>query len=133
MAKPIYVELFYAEGRGPQLIKVHWKFRNEILDAIEFMLPDAASEEDLKYVRFLRPQVVMRTPEEVINYSKLDHISQFGSASMFDLGKSDWLKSFSQRHLGKCSHFQLLFYDELLDVIAEGVEFGNGKFNPIRK
>jgi hypothetical protein len=128
MVQPIHLELFYSEGRGPQLINLCWKFRGCVLEAVEFMLPGAASEEDLRYVRFLRPQVVMRTPEEVIDYRKLEHFTKHRPAAMFDLGKSDWLKSFSQQHLGKCSHYQLLFYDELLDVIAEGVEFGKGNF-----
>jgi hypothetical protein len=133
MAQPIHVELFYSEGRGPQLINLYWKSRGCVLEAVEFMLPDAATEEDLRYVRFLRPQVVMRTPEEVINFAKLDYFGKHPPAAMFNLGKSDWLKSFAQQHLGKCSHYQLLFYDEILDVIAEGIEFGKGKFNQSRK
>ncbi len=70
----------------------------------------------------------MITPEEVINYTQLSYIAEHRPAAMFNLGKSNWLKSFSQLHLEKCNHYQLLFYDELLDVIAEGVEFGKGKF-----
>jgi hypothetical protein len=133
MAKPIYVEFFYSDGRGPELARFCWSHRNNLLEAAEFMPSDAESSEDLRRVRFLRPQVVMVTPEEIINYAKLNYIAQYRPAAMFDLGKSDWLKSFSQQHLGKCSRYQFLFYDELLDVIAEGVEFGKGKFNPIRK
>jgi hypothetical protein len=130
MAKPIHIELFYSEGRGPQLVSLHWKFRNRVLQAAEFMLPDAVSEEDLRHVRFVRPQVLMITPEEVINYAKLDYYAEYGPAALFDLQKSEWLKSFSQGHLKNCSHYQLFFYDELVDVIAEGLEFGKGKFDP---
>jgi hypothetical protein len=134
MVKPIHVEFFYSDGRGPELARFCWGYRNNLLEAAEFMPPDAASNDDLQFVRFLRPQVMMITPEEVINYASMSsYLIKYRPAAMFDLGKSDWLKSFSPRHLEKCSHFQLLFYDELLDVIAEGVEFGKGKFNPSRK
>ena len=129
MIHPIHVEFFYADGRGPELARLFWKHRNNVLEGAEFMPPDAASSDDLHFVRFLRPQVVMITPEEVINYASMSsYLIKYRPAAMFDLGKSDWLKSFSPRHLEKCSHFQLLFYDELVDVIAEGVEFGKGNF-----
>jgi len=129
MILPLHSEHFYADGRGPELALLHWGYRAQILKAAEFMLPDAVSPEDLRHVEFLRPQVVMITPEEVIDYRKLSpYLTAHRPASMFDLGKSDWLNSFSPRHLGQCRHFQLLFYDQLLDVIAEGVIFGSGPY-----
>jgi hypothetical protein len=133
MPQPIHVKEFYSDGRGPELGRLCWKYRNNVLEAAEYMPPDAASAEDLRHVRFLRLQVVMITPEEVINYAKLTYIAQHRPAAMFDLGKSDWLKTFSQLHLEKCHHYQLLFYDEFLDVIAEGIEIGMGEFGQLRK
>jgi hypothetical protein len=132
MPQPIHLEFFYSDGRGPELARLCWGGRNNVLEAAEFMLPDAESSEDLRHVRFMRPQVVMITPEEVISYTNLDYIAQHRPAAMFNLGKSDWLKSFAQRHLKKCRHYQLLFYDELLDIVTEDVEFGKGKFNQPR-
>jgi hypothetical protein len=126
---PVHTEFFHSDGRGPELVALRWGFSGRVLEAAEFMLPDAAAPGDLRHVRFLRPQVVMRTPEEVIDYREFG--SQFAKhrpAAMFDLGKSKWLKSFSQRHLERCTHYQLYFYDELLDVIAEGVAFGAGPY-----
>src|ERR1017187_7994033 len=99
MPQPIHIEFFYSDGRGPELARLCWGYRNNVLEAAEFMPPDAASNEDLRHVRFLHPQVVMITPEEVIDYTKLNYIAQHRPAAIFDLGKSDWLKSFSQRHL----------------------------------
>ena len=64
----------------------------------------------------------MFTPEEVIG--------QPGDGGATDLGRSEWLQSFTQRHLGACRHFRLLFYDELLDVICESLEFADGVFTP---
>ena len=71
----------------------------------------------------------MITPEEVIGDEVLGELlGQHRPAAMFDRGKSEWLRSFAQEHLGRCQHYQLLFYDQLLDVIAEGVEVGRGGF-----
>ena len=121
--------MFYSDGRGPELTTIRWGFSGRTLEAAEFMLPDAETPEDLRHVRFLRPQVVMITPEEVIDYQVMSpYLMKHRPAAMFDLGKSDWLRSFSQRHLEKCSHFQLYFYDELIDVIAEGAIFATGKY-----
>ena len=126
---PIHIESFYSDGRGPELVALRWGFSGRVLEAAEFMLPDAATSEDLRHVRFVRPQVVMRTPEEVIDYRRISpYFVKHRPAAMFDLGKSDWLRSFSQRHLEKCSHYQLYFYDELIDVVAEGVVFGKGRY-----
>jgi hypothetical protein len=47
-----------------------------------------------------------------------------------DLGRSGWFRSFAPRHLERCSHFRLLFYDQLLDVICEFLEFADGAFTP---
>ena len=67
----------------------------------------------------------MFTPEEVIGSTM--HLHPDGPAAL-DLGRSDWLRSFNPQHLDACRHFQLLFYDELLDIICERLEFADGVF-----
>ena len=129
MIHPVHIESFYSDGRGPELVALHWSLRGIVLEAAEFKLPDAESSEDLRHVRFLRPQVVMITPDEVIDYrAPSAHLCDHGPAAMFDLGKSEWLRSFSPEHLEKCSHLQFYFYDELIDVVAEGAVFGKGRY-----
>lgn len=131
MIQPIHIEFFYGPGRGPSLKRLCWSERGGKLLAAEFTPPDYALREDLHHVQFFGTQVAMITPEEVINYGKMNsYLTEHRPAMMFNLGKSEWLKSFSPLHLGKCNHYQLLFYDELLDLIAEGVEVGKGKFSP---
>jgi len=49
-------------------------------------------------------------------------------AAVHDLGRTSWLESFKQQHLGGCSHFQVMFYDEVFDIICEGVEAGLGRY-----
>ena len=131
MPKPINVELFHHDGRGPELQGVHWGSRGTKIDAIDYFNPDDAhTSENLKHVRFLASQVVEVTPEEVIGTDQLP-TKLLGSnrAAMFDMGQSAWLLSFSQRHLEQCRHFKLLFYDELFDVICERVECRIGGFD----
>ena len=64
----------------------------------------------------------MFTPEEVIGDP--------GDGGAVDLGRSEWLSTFAPQHLASCRHFQLLFYDELLDIICESLEFADGVFTP---
>src|SRR5712671_386417 len=120
MATPLFPAEFYHDGRGPELLRVHWAHNGAVLAAIDYVNPDAQS--GVRHVRFAGVQVVMVTPEEVIHYGTLgDHLSAHRPAAMLDLGRSPWLARFSPRHLAACRHIQLLFYDELFDVICEGV------------
>lgn len=129
MAEPIHTDLFYHDGRGPELQRTFWSTRGAQLQAIEYFNPDDVYDEaSIKHVRFDGLQVVMITPEEVIDYGNLaSHLEQ-SRAAMFDLDKSVWLQSFSQRHLSACRHFQLMFYDQLFDIICERVTCHSGTF-----
>ncbi len=127
-AKPIHVEDFWRDGRGPELRRVLWDANGTSVRGIEYVNPDwADADSDLRHVLFVAPQVVQITPEEVIGSEQMgtryiDHMA----AAMFDLGRSGWLKSFAQTHLANCTHIQMLFYDELVDIICEGVICGAG-------
>lgn len=127
---PIHVDRFLHDGRGPELQRAHWSKDETSLLAVDYFNPnDSYDAAHLKHVRFVKPQVVMVTPEEVIGGDALgDLLVDYSPAAMFDRGRSAWLRSFSQQHLGKCRHYQLLFYDELFDVIAEDVEVMAGGF-----
>jgi hypothetical protein len=70
----------------------------------------------------------MITPEEVVG-ALGPHFAQHRPAAMFDCGRDEWFDSFAPMHLDRCSHFQLLFYDEIVDVICEGVECAGGDFD----
>jgi hypothetical protein len=128
MEKAIHVDSFYHDGRGPELDRIHWGFRDTNLQAIEYRNPDDSS---LKHVRIHGFQVVQITPEEVIDYRELgQRLHRDRPAAMYDLGKSEWFKSFNPRHLSDCSHFQLVFYDELFDIICESVTCHTGAYAP---
>jgi hypothetical protein len=123
---PILADKFYCDGRGPELIKVHWAYSGHTLRAIEFVNPN---ETDTKHLFFVGVQVAMFTPEEVINYENLNQLWQISRpAGILCLGKSAWLKSYNQRHLERCAHYQVMFYDDLLDVICESIEIREGSY-----
>jgi hypothetical protein len=62
----------------------------------------------------------MITPEEVYNFSfdTIDWGPPPHQAAVVNLGKSDWLNRFAQTHLVRCSHFRLMFYDQIIDFSA---------------
>ena len=122
---PYLVEEFTMDGRGPVLEKVHWAYNGATLRAIDFQNLD----DEIQHLFFTGVQVFMFTPEEVINYPTINQLwSENRKAGIICLGKSEWLQSFSPRHLDKCNHYQIMFYDELLDVICENVEVRNGSY-----
>lgn len=124
---PYLVDAFTKEGRGPVAEKVSWANNGATLRAIDFLNMD----DELQHIFFTGVQVFMFTPEEVINYATLSPLwSENRKAGIICLGKSEWLNSFSSRHLDQCSHYQVMFYDQLLDVICEDLEVRSGSFRP---
>ncbi|MFN7967621.1 MAG: hypothetical protein U0V87_18250 [Acidobacteriota bacterium] len=67
----------------------------------------------------------MVTPEEVVG--DIASLAQAGVYAV-DLGRSGWLASFNPWHLDRCAHYRLVFYDQTVDVICEGVQFRPGSF-----
>lgn len=126
----ILKEFFYHEGRGPELQQVHFDLKGRMLKAIDYFNPDDVfTTENLKHLVFIRPQVFMFTPEEVYNYASTS--VDWGApyrASIVVIHESVWLHSFDPQHLGKCHHYRVMFYDEFLDVICEGIEAKSGGY-----
>ena len=114
----IAADKFGCNGRGPELRRAIWDQSGTTLLAVDYSDIDGSR----RHVRFQSAQVAMFTPEEVIG--------EAGDGGAADLGRSSWFQSFRQQHLASCRHFQLLFYDELLDIICESVEFADGPFTP---
>lgn len=126
----ILIKKFYHDGRGPELQKAYHNDKGTELLAVDFFNPDDKySEENLKHVLFIKPQAFMVTPEEEYNYvtTPCDY-SKTNKGAIIDLGKSSWYQNFSNRHSAKSSHFQLMFYDEYIDIICENIEIKPGSF-----
>jgi hypothetical protein len=125
----VHAERFYHEGRGPTLVAVHLAERSAHLKAVDFLLPDAESADQIHHLQFVKSQSFMFTPEEVENYAvsgvKWDETSR---GALVSLGQSAWMTTFSQRHLGRCEHYRAMFYDEFLDVLCEHVLVERGPY-----
>jgi hypothetical protein len=72
-------------------------------------------------------QVHLSTPEEVYKHIR-DEVQwrpSINQAAALDLGRSDWLRLFAQRHLCKCEHYRIMFYD---DIICEDIAAAAGAY-----
>ena len=74
-------------------------------------------------------QVVKVVPEEVHSYWH-GSLPTTGAkeSNVWLIEESDWLGSFNPRHLSECHHFVLEFYDHVVEVVAEALIFGAGRF-----
>lgn len=130
MYEPFLRDKIWAEGRGPELRRAYFRGGQFGLIALEYVNPDWSSEADIKHLILHRTQAHLYTPEEVYNVTR-DEVRwgpPINQAAIVNLGKSEWLLSFSQRHLARCNHYRLMFYDEYLDVICENITAGDGPY-----
>ena len=124
---PILEKEFYHDGRGPELQKVRWGQNGVVLKGFEYYNPDDTyEEENLKHLKLIGIQVFSMTTEEV-------HANILANgktnAAIFEVKESKWLASFFPTHLSKCKHYQIMFYDEIYDIICEQVIAGTGTLN----
>jgi len=139
-AVPYPHELFGFDGRGPEIHRfvhdrdalTHGTFTDRrplpgSIIGIEYFWFE---HPDLAWVIFKKMQVIQIVPEEVCSYWYSSHITeQKKGVGIYIVEDSQWLRSFSQRHLASCRHFILEFYDDIIEVIAEDLVFGRGKFS----
>jgi len=117
--QPLHAEVCWHDGRGPDLKQVHYDASGTVLRAIDYSNPDG----NTRHLLFAKPQVFMFTPEEVENYgTSVVNWIDTGKAALVCLGRSPWLTSFNPCHLNECLHFRVIFYDDFLDVICEGID-----------
>ena len=131
MYEPFLRDKIWAEGRGPELRRAYFRAGQFGLIALEYLNPDWSSEADIKHLIFHRAQTHLYTPEEVYDVTR-DEVRwgpPINQAAIVNLGKSEWLLSFSQQHLARCKHYRLVFYDGYLDVICENITAENGPYH----
>ena len=118
---------FYHDGRGPELQKVIWGNKGVTLVGFEFYNPDDIYEEkNIKNIELVKVEVFALASEEVHGNILASAESQ---AAIFEVLDSNWIKTFQPRHLSKCKHFQIMFYDEIYDVICEDIVPGFGSLH----
>jgi len=122
---PLFENEFYHDGRGPSLINVLWIQKGVILKGFEFYNPDDEhSEENIKHLILEKIEVYSMAGEDV--HSNI-LTSGESKAAIFKIEDSEWLKQFKHIHLIGCSHYQIIFYDEIYDVICKDIKIGKGK------
>ncbi len=124
---PQFENEFYRDGRGPELNKVVWIREGVILKGFEFFNPDDEySEKNIKHILLNKVEAFSMAGEEV-------HGNIFATgkstAAIFKIEGSDWLKQFNQSHLDNCSHYQIMFYDEIYDIICKSIRIGRGRID----
>jgi hypothetical protein len=122
---PILLNQFYHDGRGPELQRVVWKFRGNILSGFEYYNPDDIyDEQNIKHLVLEKVEVYRMCGEEVHPRIYANGKTQ---AAIFKIEESEWKKKFNQSHLKDCDHYQIMFYDEVYDIICKSIKAGKGK------
>jgi hypothetical protein len=130
---PVYETEFHHDGRGPELIKLHYNSNGSCIYAADYFNPeDIYGPDSIKSMEFIRPQAFMLTPEEEFKYQGANFPDE-NHAAILCLGKSEWYKSFSNQHSDKCQHYKIMFYDEYLDIICESIDFKKHGFKTMYK
>ena len=115
------------DGRGPELLRVVWVYEGKILLGFEYYNPeDTYDEESIKHLELVGVEAYSMTVEEVHGNILATGESK---ASIFRIEKSPWLKQYNSAHLDGCSHYQIIFYDEIYDVICKEIKAGNGRLS----
>lgn len=122
--RPILEKNFYHDGRGPALQRVVFSDDGRTLVGFEYFNPDDTYEaEYLKHLRLIDVEAYSMAGEEVHG----DIIaSSENKAAIWMIEDSTWLPLLQKRYLAGCSHYQIMFYDEIFDVVCKEIVPGKG-------
>jgi hypothetical protein len=121
---PILEAECHGAGRGPELQRVVW--RGAVPVAFEYFNPDDEYvPANLRHLRLVGVQAFAYAIEEVHGRTKWVPDSH---AAVLNLGISSWFASLNPRHLAGCSHYQVVFYDDVFDLICREITAGLGAF-----
>lgn len=124
---PVLENDFYHDGRGPELQKVRWKSNGVVLVGFEYFTPDDEyTSDNLKHLTLDSVEAYSMSSNEVHGNILATGDSK---AAIFEVKDSEWLASFNQAHLSECKHYQIMFYDEIYDVICKQIIVGMGQLN----
>jgi len=123
-ARPILEQFFYRNGRGPELQRAVWSAAGITLLGFEyFNLDDVYQPESLKHLKLAGVEAYSMAGEEV---HRNPCVVPGNRAAIWLLEESTWLSQFQQRHLVGCCHYQIMFYDEIYDIICKEIIPGQG-------
>lgn len=117
--------MFHHDGRGPELQRVVWAYDGKILQGFEYYNPeDAYEEENIKYLELDGVEAYSMAVVEARSHTLATAESR---AAIFKIESSPWMKQYDPDCIEGCSHYQVIFYDEVYDVICKAIKSGNGR------
>lgn len=119
------VSEFYSDGRGPELQQVVWTVNGSNLVGFEYFNPDVEYKpENLMHLILQDVRAYQMSLEEI--HSNIQ-ASTNSKAAIFEIIDSSWLKTFKQDLVKEYKHFQIIFYDEIFDVVCKHIKCGRGR------
>jgi hypothetical protein len=116
---------FYHDCRGPELQNVVWGLKGSSLLGFEYFNPDDEyTKINLKHLSLTGVEAYSMSSDEL--HGDIKAISG-SKAAIFEVKNSSWVASLNQAHVSGCKHFQIMFYDEIFDVICTEIKFGAGE------
>jgi len=116
---------FQYDGRGPALQRAVWFRNGVILKGFEYYNPeDVYDEENIKHLELVGIEAYSMASEEVHGNILATGDSK---AAVIKVVNSPWFKQFNPSHLEGCEHYQIMFYDEIYDVICKEIKAGKGR------
>jgi hypothetical protein len=88
------------------------------LVALDYLNADWASKNEMGICSFVKAK-------SICGHDEVQWRPSINQAAALDLGRSDWLRLFAQRHLCKCEHYRIMFYD---DIICEDIAAAAGAY-----
>jgi hypothetical protein len=112
-------------------LRLIWDTRGTTLLAADYDCPDDhQGGNGIHHIRFRDAQVVQITPDEVAGQQQRFRESALSPPpASYALGQDGWFRSFNSFHLEGMQHFQLIFYDDVLDVICSGLDCVAGPYS----
>lgn len=121
---------FHNNGHGPELQRAVWAYDGKILQGFEYYNPeDPYTEESIKHLELIGVEAYSMAVEEVHGNIQVNGESR---ASIVKIENSSWLKQYNPACIDGCCHYQIIFYDEVYDVICREIKAGDGRLSNIR-
>ncbi len=125
--EPILEKEFHHDGRGPELQKVILGRNGIVLKGFEYFNPDDSyDEKHIKNISLEKVEAFSMASDEVHGSIVANGETQ---AAIHKIVDSEWKKQFSPIHTDDCEHYQIMFYDEIYDVLCKAVIVGKGRYS----
>lgn len=119
----ILADPFVGEGRGPELHKVVWSEDGRTLVGFEYV-NDVDSA--IRHIKLQGVQAFAMASEEVHSRTLAFQVQNM-AFGLYEIVDSAWKTEFRQWHLDDTTHYMIMFYDEVFDVLCKNIAPGEGR------